>query len=170
MSHSKKVVKNSKRKEDIKKVEEILSYNIEPDQDYNLPDKLPFFYHLEIGEGTIKWTCALGPHDEIMSVYEMTPNTPGMAKEYQEMQLSSFEEADKVRNVQIDAGWEPTIIPKMKFNNEGKPLNREERRRVARVIVSGKFPDIKKKPEAEAPKERAKAPEWKYSDEDSDSY
>ena len=165
--------KSAAKKEDLRLIEDMLANKMEPDSTYNLPDRLPFYYYIISPDGTVKWTCSHGPDGEIMSVYEFTPDAKDKAKEYHESVLPDFETADKLRNAHVEEGWESTKIPAMKFNMSDKPLNRDERRRLARVIISGKYPDTKPKeePKSAGPGSEAVAPEWKYSDEeDSDSY
>lgn len=153
-------------KKDIKRVEEYLSEDFVPETEYNLPDRLPFFYYVETDEFTIKWTCAYGPDNEVMSVYEMTPSRPGQAKEYQEMQLPDFETANKVRNKHVEDGWKSVSIPRVKFNNGERSYNRAERRKLAKAIVSGVLPiDEQKKSKPPQKPDPTPPPSWKYSDE-----
>jgi len=166
--------KPSAKKEDLRLIEDMLANKLEPDSTYNLPDKLPFYYHKVSPDGTVKWACSHGPDGEIMSVYEFIPDSKDKAKQYREDVLKDFEMADKLRNTHIEEGWEPTQIPAMKFNMSDKPLNREQRRKLAKVIVAGKYPETKPREESKTSETSAReavAPEWKYSDEeDSDSF
>jgi hypothetical protein len=158
-------------KKDVKALENFLGSKPEIEAVYNRPDELPFFYHTEIPDGLIKWVCSEGPNREIMSVYEFRPSQPGAAVEYREMVLKNLEEAMKCRDQHIKDGWEETDIPPIQVN-QNEPLNRKERRAVARMMVSGKgMPkDQKKKDDVGGQTEGAPAqanttPEWKYSDE-----
>lgn len=171
--------KLTKKREDLRRIEDMLANKIEPDTIYNLPGQLPFYYYLETEEGTIKWTCSYGPNGEIMSVYEMEFTEKGKSKEFQEMRLDSVEQACMVRDKHVKDGWRPTSIPAMKFNNEGEDLNREERRRIARKIYSGKLgkdKDEKKDQkdsqvdlDSQEKREKPRKVTWKYSDEEDSS-
>jgi hypothetical protein len=146
----------------------MLSQNMEPVNDYNLPDTLPFFYHLETGEGIIKWTCSYGPEGEVMSVYEFNSADAGRAREFHEDKLEGLAEGIEMREKLVSEGWEPTEIPKVKFNKDEDQLNRKQRRHLAKLIVSGKAKDLRA-PEPDKKPAPQKPPEWHYSDEESDS-
>lgn len=175
MASSKK--NKSADKKDMQALENFLGSKPEIEAAYNRPDELPFFYHNEIADGLIKWVCSEGPSGEIMSVYEFRPSQPGAAVEYREMVLKNLEEAIKCRDKHVKDGWEETDIPPIQVN-QGEPLNRKERRAVARMMVSGKgIPkDPKKKnggrgrgETTEDPNPGSQPAQWKYSDEsDSD--
>ena len=103
-----------------------------------------------------------------MSVYEFNSADAGQARRYQEYQLEDLEEAKATREKLISEGWDPTEIPKIKFNKDEEALNRTQRRKLAKILVSGKARDLKN-PEPEKRPEKDSPPEWAYSDEESDS-
>lgn len=162
-------------KKDIRSLENFLGAKPEIETTYNRPDALPFLYHNEIPDGLIKWVCSEGPNGEIISVYEFRPNQVGAAVEYREMILKNFDEAKKCREQHVRDGWEESDVPPIQIN-QNEPLNRKERRAVARMMVSGKgLPKDKAKKKPENPSDQDGelrvniAPQWKYSDETDES-
>jgi len=136
------VSKSSKRKfekEFVKnfKIESILN------REGNL---LPFAYYNPASEGKVTWACGEDQNGRITSVFKFEDSSSDQVQK--NCEYVTHEKALEMRNVLIENGWRKSRAPgvTMKHPDTGKPLNRKERRQVARHLIRNKGILDKEKP------------------------
>jgi len=96
-------------------------------------DKMPYGYFSPESEGKLKWICARDQEGKITSIFYTD-------EERRVAYLKDDAEAKFMRDELVSHGWQKLKPPKFTFSmngqNDGKPLNRKQRRYLARKIKS----------------------------------
>jgi hypothetical protein len=94
--------------------------------------ELPFAYYCPQMEGKLIWICGLNENQQIESVFRCDNN--GNDERIVKV-LKDIEEANYMKNELIKDGWKVYVPPKIELTMpDGKKMNREQKRRIAKHI------------------------------------
>ncbi len=96
---------------------------------------LPYSFFNPGSEGKVTWACGEDHNGNITSVFKYS--NPQTDEEEKNCEYVTLEKAKEMRKVLIHNGWRkskaPTVV--LKHPDTGKPLNRSQRRKLAKHLV-----------------------------------
>lgn len=98
-------------------------------------DVLPFALFNPRSEGKVTWACGEDQHGRITSVFKY--DNPNSDKKDTNCQYVTQQKAVEMRDILYQNGWLKSKAPGviMKHPDTGKPLNRADRRKLAKHLV-----------------------------------
>ena len=96
---------------------------------------LPYAFFNPASEGKVTWACGEDHNSNITSIFKYA--NPQTDKEEKNCEYITLEKAKEMREVLIQNGWLKSKAPGvvLKHPDTGKPLNRSQRRKLAKHLV-----------------------------------
>ena len=96
---------------------------------------LPYAFFNPASEGKVTWACGEDHNGNITSIFKYS--NPQTDEEEKNCEYITLEKAKEMREVLIRNGWRKSKAPNvvLKHPDTGKPLNRSQRRKLAKHLV-----------------------------------